>query len=386
MTFEEAVARLTGPGQPFALAEAEIGGQKLQVFERTPPALRAVFDNARRHGDKVFLVYEDERLTFADVMAQVDALAAALVERYRVGRGDRVAIAMRNYPEWIVSFAAVTSIGAVAVALNAWWKTDELAYGLADSGSKVLIADAERLERCAPLLGSLALRTLAVRVQGPVPPGVERFEDVARPGPALPQATIDPHDDAMILYTSGTTGEPKGAVSTHHAVLSALLAFACRAAVRGSVAGPEHSQQLLVVERLAQEREVPARTRFRFEMLGPVAGDHEHRGAGMGLVEPIGEGQTVFAAHLVVGDEHAHLHEARERRQLGRRGEVAHPVSILAQVLGQTAAEGVVVVDQQHHRFRCGPDPCVASRHGRRFRGVASWRARSSRRGRGRSA
>jgi long-chain acyl-CoA synthetase len=235
MTYEEAIALLTGPGKPFSIVDGESGGRRQKVFEHTPPSLRAVFDRARAHGDKVFLVYEDERLTFAEVMARVDALAAALVDRYGVRRGDRVAIAMRNYPEWIVSFAAVTSIGAIAVALNAWWKTDELAYGLRDSGSTVLIADEERLERSAPVLEALGMRTLAVRAGGALPPAVDRFEEVVKPGPSMPDVAAEPHDDAMILYTSGTTGEPKGAVSTHHAVLNSLMAFACRAAVRDAV-------------------------------------------------------------------------------------------------------------------------------------------------------
>jgi long-chain acyl-CoA synthetase len=236
MTYEEAVQSITAPGQPFAITEVEIRGQRYKAFANTPPSLRAVVDKARSYGDRVFLVYENERLTFADVMARVDALAAALVERYGVRPGDRVAIAMRNYPEWIVAFAAATSVGAIAVALNAWWKTDELAYGLRDSGSKVLIADAERLERAAPVLDSLGVRTLAVRVEGALPAGVDRFEDIVVPGPAMPEVSVGAQDDLMILYTSGTTGEPKGAVSTHHAVLNALMAFTCRTRVRDMLA------------------------------------------------------------------------------------------------------------------------------------------------------
>ncbi len=236
LTFDAALALLTGPGKPFAIVEAEIDGRPYRVFEHTPPSLRAVFDKARAHGDQVFLVYEDERLTFTEVMARVDALAAVLVERYGVGRGDRVAIGMRNYPEWIISFAAITSIGAVAVALNAWWTPAELAYGLRDSGSRVLIADRERIERSADQLEPLGIRALAVRTSGPLPAGVERFEEVVVTGPAMPERAVEPHDDAIILYTSGTTGEPKGAVSTHRAVLSALMAFACRAALRDAMA------------------------------------------------------------------------------------------------------------------------------------------------------
>ncbi len=230
-TWEEAVASLTGPGGSFAIVEAEVRGQPVRVFERTPPSLRALFAAARARGDDTFLVYEDERWSFAEVMERVDALAAGLVQHCGVRPGDRVAIAMRNFPEWVVSFAAITSIGAISVSLNAWWTSEELDYALHDSGSRVVIADAERLERIAPLLGDLDLQGVAVRSPGPLPEGVRSWDETLVPGAALPEVDVQPDMDATILYTSGTTGHPKGAVSTHRAVLSALLAFACRSAL-----------------------------------------------------------------------------------------------------------------------------------------------------------
>lgn len=237
-TFAEAVATVTAPGGRYEIVEADVGGQRLKVFKQTPPSLRALFDTARTR-DGVFLVYEDERRTFAEVMAEVDALGALLVERYGVAKGDRVAIGMRNYPEWVVAYAAATSIGAVAVSLNAWWTTEELEYALTDSGTTVLIADAERVERAMPFAERLDLRILGVRCGEEVPFGVDRLEDVLVPGRSLPEVEIDLDDDAQILYTSGTTGHPKGAVSTHRAVLSAILAYACRAAVVAVQRGPK---------------------------------------------------------------------------------------------------------------------------------------------------
>jgi long-chain acyl-CoA synthetase len=163
-------------------------------------------------------------------MARVDATAAMLVERYGIRRGDRVAIAMRNYPEFVTTFAAVTSVGAIAVLMNAWWTAEELAYGLEDSGTKLLVADAERIERAYPAMDRLGFRAVAVRTDAP-PTGVDRLADVWKLGAAPPEVEVGPEDDATILYTSGTTGHPKGAVSTHRAVLSALVAFACRTAI-----------------------------------------------------------------------------------------------------------------------------------------------------------
>jgi long-chain acyl-CoA synthetase len=227
LTWNEAVEKLTGPGAPFELVEGEVRGQRMRVFKNSPPSLRALFDSARARGDETFLVYEDERWSFADTMAQVDALGAALVER-GVKPGDRVAVGMRNYPEWVMSFAAITSIGAVSVSLNAWWTTEELDYALRDSGSSVVIADAERIERIKPLLGELPIRIVAVRTPGALPERTEAWKDIVAPGTALPEVALGPDMDATILYTSGTTGHPKGAVSTHRAVLSALQSFACR--------------------------------------------------------------------------------------------------------------------------------------------------------------
>jgi len=249
LSYEEAVAAVTAPGERYEIVEGEVAGHALKLFKNTPLSMRALFDSARQRGDAVFLVYEDERWTFEQVMAHVDALGALLVERYGVTKGDRVAIGMRNYPEWIIAFAAITSIGAVAVSLNAWWTTEELAYGLADSGSIVMIADRERIERSAPILGRTGTIALAVRHPEPLPtsapnddgaagPVIERIEDVLELGRPMPAVDIDPDDDATILYTSGTTGEPKGAVSTHRAVLSALMAFGCRAAINAARQDP----------------------------------------------------------------------------------------------------------------------------------------------------
>ena len=243
MTWNEAVTALTSPGAPFELTETEVRGQRLRTFKNSLPTLRALFDTARARGDAAaFLVYEDERWSFSETMRQVDALGAALV-RLGVAPGDRVAIAMRNYPEWVVAFAAITSIGAISVSMNAWWTTEEIEYALTDSGSRVVIADRERLERIAPLLGKLDLLPLAVRVDGALPAGAVHWRDVVVLGDALPAVALDPDMDATILYTSGTTGHPKGAVSTHRAVTSALFAFACRSLVNTAmgVGGPKQA-------------------------------------------------------------------------------------------------------------------------------------------------
>lgn len=236
--WDDAIQQLTGAGAPFELVDGEIDGRPVRLFKNTPPSLRALFEGARARGDETFLVYEDERLGFAEVMARVDATAALMVERYEIQPGDRVAIGMRNYPEWIISFAACVSVGATAVCVNAWWTTDELEYGLQDSGAKLLVADTERVDRVVPILASTGIRVLAVRHQGDLPAGVDAWADVMVAGAPMPEVDVTPAMDATILYTSGTTGRPKGAVSTHQGVLSALMAFACRGQVNALAAPP----------------------------------------------------------------------------------------------------------------------------------------------------
>jgi long-chain acyl-CoA synthetase len=231
MSYADAAAAVTAPGERFETQHLPIRGIEYTLFRNCPPSLRELFATARLRGDDTFLVYEDERWSFTDTMAAVDALGATLVERYGVTKGVRVAIGMRNYPEWVVSFAAITSIGAVSVSLNAWWTEEELDFALEDSGATVLIADAERVARAATACRRLGIRTVAVRTPAEEAGDADHWQDIVALGTPLPDVVIEPDDDATILYTSGTTGRPKGAVSTHRAILQALLGFGCRTAL-----------------------------------------------------------------------------------------------------------------------------------------------------------
>lgn len=241
MTYDEAIATLTAPGAPFSTSEIEIDGVTYKVFDLAAMTLRDLFSTARARADQEYLVYEDERWTFGDVMAHADATANLLVNRYGVEKGDRVGVAMRNFPEWMTSYIAITSIGAICVSYNAWWTSEEMEYAIEDSGTKVLICDKERAERAGEGAKKLDTQLLVVRSTGSLPEGAERLEDVLEKGAPLPEVQINLDDDATILYTSGTTGFSKGAVSTHRAIVNALIGFACRAAVdglRGTASNP----------------------------------------------------------------------------------------------------------------------------------------------------
>lgn len=228
--YDAAWQELTAPGAPFEMNEIEVRGIPMRVFKSAPPTLRTLWELARGHGDATYVVYEDERYTYAEIDAQVRSLAHLLRDRYGVQAGDRVAIAMRNYPEWVTAYWAIVSIGAAAVGMNAWWTAAEMAYGLRDSRPKVLIADDERIARVVEVFDEVTadqeLPIISVRTDRDLPPGGVRWADVVDPATApegLPDAAIDPDDDATIFYTSGTTGFPKGAQLTHRGFIHNVL-------------------------------------------------------------------------------------------------------------------------------------------------------------------
>ncbi len=221
---------LTAPGSPFAISEIVVRDVPIKVFAAAPPNMRSVWEMTAPHGDKDYIVYEDERYTYGEIQAQVRALAHLLRDTHGVGSGDRVALAMRNYPEWVVGYWATISVGAAVVGMNAWWTPMEMSYGLTDSRPKVLIADDERLERAMQVLDEVraggAMHVISVRSDRELPADASRWSDVVvgADAPAeLPAVDIDPDDDATIFYTSGTTGFPKGAQLTHRGSVHNLM-------------------------------------------------------------------------------------------------------------------------------------------------------------------
>jgi long-chain acyl-CoA synthetase len=230
----EAFAELTKPGAAFEMADADVNGVPMRVWAKTSPTLGGLLEGTRKHGDRDFIVYADERYTFADHVELVAGFAQWLAAERGVGKGDRVAIGMRNYPEWIITFWAVQVLGAVAVPLNAWWTGPELRYALEDSGSTLAVVDGERYERMAGDLVELSVPSVVVRHGGDVGARAVHWADVAARfdrSATMPTVEVAPDDDATIVYTSGTTGRPKGAVATHRNHVTTFLNTAFAGAV-----------------------------------------------------------------------------------------------------------------------------------------------------------
>lgn len=237
----EATARVTAPGEPYETFQAEVEGVQQRLFRHAPENLRELYRQGLEHADAPFIVYQQERYSFREVWQQAAVTALAL-QRSGVGKGDRVAISMRNYPEWMFSYMAITAIGAVAVAMNAWWSAEEMAYGLEHSGARLLIADAERAERAANGGCPAGVQVVAVRMSSALPAGMHDWADWrAGLDPAtatMPEPAVAAEDDAMLLYTSGSTAHPKGVLTTHRSIIHAVLGWECAAVINASLVPP----------------------------------------------------------------------------------------------------------------------------------------------------
>jgi len=217
-------AELTAPGAPFEIETISVRGAPIRNYKHAPKTVRELWLASAAFADREYLVYQDERMTYAQAHAQVNALAAWMATQ-GVKRGDRVAIAMRNYPEWLLVYWACLCLGVAAVGMNAWWVAEELDYVLKDAAPKLIFCDGERLTRLLERPEALRGVPLIVTRADSLPSGAIHWaETIAKPA-AMPDAVVDPDDDASIFYTSGTTGFPKGAQLTHRGCIANLFSL-----------------------------------------------------------------------------------------------------------------------------------------------------------------
>jgi acyl-CoA synthetase (AMP-forming)/AMP-acid ligase II len=207
MPYEDIDAMLTGPGGPAEIVEGDVLGERMRVFKDRKRSLRELLLDSVALADKPYIVLDDRRISYAEHLRQVVAMAHVLQKRFGVSKGDRVAILAENHPEWIITFWATVSLGGIVAALNGWWTADEIQYALELTEPKVLVVDRKRRQRLQ------GLRVATIEMESELP-------DLIGTAPAaeLPPADIDEDDPAVILFTSGTTGRPKGPVNTHRGI------------------------------------------------------------------------------------------------------------------------------------------------------------------------
>jgi long-chain acyl-CoA synthetase len=241
LTKEQAIAKVTKPGAEFEVGVKLINGVETRFFKNIPQSLPEYYRiYCEEFAERPFIVWYDDCWTFGETYQKASIVAHRLKYQMGVEKGDRVAIACRNYPEWIFAFLGITSIGAIAVAINAWWQGEELEYGLIDSGARVLFADQERANRLAGRLERPGIETIVIRPEKQLPGGAVGFDEFiadAEQAP-MPEVEIDPDEDTLIMYTSGSMGHPKGAVSSHRNILNALFSWKFTREV-GALMAPE---------------------------------------------------------------------------------------------------------------------------------------------------
>ena len=223
---KEIATGMLAPESPFAIETAEIDGVELRVFSKAPRNLGAVYDLARNVADETFLVYLDERHTFAETLDMARRLARALREEYQVRKGDRIAICARNSPEWCLAYMAATMIGAIAAPFNSWSTARELEFLVKDSGSRLIFADPPRLKLLGEAAGNLDVVMIKPENGSDLPETCQllrRYEPIS--DDELSAFDVQPEDDATLMYTSGSTGNPKGVLSSHRGVISALYTW-----------------------------------------------------------------------------------------------------------------------------------------------------------------
>ena len=248
---EDIQTELVSAGQVFELETVSVHGNPLRVFKNAPRTLGEVWLTAAKRGNIPYLIFDDVVTTFTEADKQVRSLAAWL-QTQGIQQGDRVAVGMRNYPEWVIAYWATQCIGAVLVSLNAWWVTDELKYALTDSGARAVVVDGERQDRLSnEVLQELGIN-IAVVTRGEDRGGWATWHEVtANEKPDIRDVRIDTDDIATILYTSGTTGFPKGAAGTHRNYITnmwnGLLGLAVGARMAGVTASSAPKPQTVAL-------------------------------------------------------------------------------------------------------------------------------------------
>lgn len=228
-SLKEITLRHKAPESDLAVGTATINGIETPVFSKVPDNLRGVYQVAvNEQAQLPFLIYQEQRYSFAQAYTMAGQLAMSLEQRFGIVKGDRITVCSRNNPEWCLAYMAITMLGAIVVPMNSWWRGSEMSFGLQDSGSKLVFADQERIDRLNALTTPVDVQIVAIKPAPLCPyPEIHALIEAAAQGPAFDPSAhpVAPDDDASILYTSGSTGNPKGVLSTHRAIINAIYTW-----------------------------------------------------------------------------------------------------------------------------------------------------------------
>ena len=249
--YNEVLANLTAEDQIYAFEDVtHSSGITYREFKNTPKTLASFFEFGLLFPEWEFIVFNDERYTYQDIHKKVSQTANAL-KNAGVKKGDRVAICMVNNPEYIISFMAVTSMGAVCVLLNSWWVPDEITYGLENSGATLLIGDEKRLKGLEKFT---ELKKIVVRPVNESNDYEDFNEFIGSQSENFSEPSLNTHDNATIFYTSGSTGFPKGVLSTHRNILSTLFSWALVTTLKREVEDTDNNSESQSVDEAPKQQ------------------------------------------------------------------------------------------------------------------------------------
>jgi long-chain acyl-CoA synthetase len=236
MTYEQVLASLTGPGAPFELSTEAVRGHPMRNFKNRERSIREKLRNAGLKGDVECMIQGDRRISYAELARLVWGAAGALRDEFGLRKGDRLAVLAYNSPDWLVALFGATSIGGIGVGLNGWWKSEEIRYGLLDSGSRYLVVDERLYPRVASIREEVPdLETIFFIGERP-PRGTVPIRELLGGSEEVPTEPIHEDDPFVILYTSGTTGKPKGCITTHRGTVAQVQGIVF-AAIAGALMG-----------------------------------------------------------------------------------------------------------------------------------------------------
>ena len=222
-TYEEIVTLLTAEGAPFEISIEPVRGIPMKNFKNRERSLREKIRSAAAHGEADCIVQGDRRIGYAEFARLVWGAANALKSEFGLRRGDRLGVLAYNSPDWLIALFGATSLGGIGVGLNGWWKSEEIQHGLVDSGSRFLVVDERLYPRLEGIRRDLPDLERIFYIGEHPPPGTVPIEELLVPSEEPPSDPVDEDDPFVILYTSGTTGKPKGCITTHRGTITQVL-------------------------------------------------------------------------------------------------------------------------------------------------------------------